>query len=80
MVYLENGKKYSLEERKMYSKCKIDYVFFIFNIMKNDEGRYICYWECDEDIKIVVIDLKVFVDFFIIGNNLLIFVKLNWKF
>lgn len=79
-AYLENAKKYSSEERKTHSKCKNDYVLFIFNITKNDEGRYTCHWECDEDIKTAVIDLKVSADLPTIGNNPLISVKLNWQF
>lgn len=57
-----------------------DYVLYIFNITKNDEGRYTCHWECDEDIKTAVIDLKVSADLPTIGNNPLISVKLNWQF
>lgn len=37
--------------------------------MKNDEGNYSCYWICEYfDDKIVIIKLKVFVEF-IIGKS-----------
>ncbi|XP_058958485.2 uncharacterized protein [Pocillopora verrucosa] len=62
-AYLENAKKYSSEERETHTRCKNEYVLFIFNVTKDDEGRYTCHWECDEDIKTAVIDLKVSADF-----------------
>ena len=60
--FLEDSKKYRIEERGTSNKCKIDYVLSIFNVTENDEGRYICHWECEDDPKKAVIVLKVFAD------------------
>ncbi|CAH3124475.1 unnamed protein product [Pocillopora meandrina] len=77
-AYLENAKKYSTKERKTHTKCKNDYVLSIFNVTKNDEGRYTCHWECDEDIKTAVIDLKVSADLPTIGDYEFMHFNLNF--
>ena len=54
------GEKYKEEVQETNSSCKRVFVLSIFNVTKNDEGKYRCLWRCeDEKDKEAAIHLKV---------------------
>jgi len=57
-----NGTKYKESLEDTGSKCKKELVLSIFNVSKNDEGTYTCYFICTyRGNTTAAIDLKVFV-------------------
>jgi len=57
-----NGRKYMETLEDTGSKCKKELVLSIFNVSKNDEGTYTCYFHCAyRSTTKATIDLKVFV-------------------
>ena len=59
----EDSLKFRVEEKDTHSKCKTEFVLFIFNVTESDEGTYSCHWHCEyENTTKAAIDLKVFTD------------------
>ena len=57
----EDSLKFKVEEKDTHSKCKTEFVLFIFNVTESDEGTYSCHWHCEyENTTKAAIDLKVF--------------------
>ncbi|KAL9967104.1 hypothetical protein ACROYT_G025272 [Oculina patagonica] len=60
-THLESGEKYEIVEKET-SKCKKQFILYIFNVTKMDEGTYSCHWECEyKDTTKAAIDLRVIV-------------------
>ena len=61
---LKSGEKYDIQERRTNTKCKKEFIIFIFNVTYADEGKYKCQWLCDKDYPSLsrssTIQLKVF--------------------
>ena len=54
------GEKYKEEVKATSSSCKREFVLSIFNVTKNDEGKYRCRWFCgDEERMEAAIHLEV---------------------
>ena len=43
----------------MRSKCKLQSILSIFNVTKDDEGNYSCYWDCNN--RVAAIHLATFI-------------------
>ena len=57
----EDSLKFKVEKKDTHSKCKKEFVLFIFNVTESDEGTYSCHWHCEyENTTKAAIDLKVF--------------------
>jgi len=57
----KNGVKFKVEKKDTHTKCKREFILYIFNVTENDEGTYSCHWICEyENTTKAAIDLKVF--------------------